>query len=179
MPTLPRRCADGSLIVFDVPDPFPRFWAKVDRSALDGCWPWMGEINKGYGRISLNDQPIRAHRVAYVLAHGTIDPDMTVDHLCRNRACCRAEHLEAVPNRINLLRGVGACAQNARKTHCLNGHAFTPENIRARSRYGGAVHRECRTCGREWLRQNRRTPAGRERNRRKKARRHTRLRLAL
>jgi hypothetical protein len=36
--------------------------------------------------------------------------------------------LEAVTNRENMLRGVGVCALNARKTHCKHGHEFTPEN---------------------------------------------------
>jgi hypothetical protein len=33
---------------------------------------------------------------------------------------------------------------NAQKTHCINGHAFTPENTRIRNRAGGG--RSCREC---------------------------------
>ncbi|PWG73550.1 hypothetical protein DF186_22500 [Enterococcus hirae] len=28
-----------------------------------------------------------------------------LDHLCRNRICCNPRHLEAVPRKINTLRG--------------------------------------------------------------------------
>jgi hypothetical protein len=45
--------------------------------------------------------------------------------------------------RENILRGDGLAAIRARKTHCLRGHEFTPENT-CRNRKG----RECRTCQR-------------------------------
>ena len=38
-----------------------------------------------------------------------------------------AEH---VSNQTNILRGVGPTAMNAAKTHCVNGHELTPDNIR-------------------------------------------------
>lgn len=39
---------------------------------------------------------------------------------------------------------LGAPAENAAKTACVNGHAFTPENT-----YVGRGKRECKTCHRE------------------------------
>src|SRR4051794_39286296 len=94
-----------------------RFWPKVDRSAgPDACWPWTASIARnGYGQF-LDDGRITttAHRVAYRLTHGAVDADMVIDHLCRNRACCNPDHLEAVTHDENMLR--------ARKPTCQRGH---------------------------------------------------------
>ena len=37
--------------------------------------------------------------------HGKIPHGLILDHLCRNRACCNPDHLEAVPSRTNTRRG--------------------------------------------------------------------------
>src|SRR5574342_701445 len=83
------------------------FWSRVDRSAgPDACWPWLGARNpKGYGRRHFRGAVTLAHRVAFILTKGKIPEGHTIDHLCRNRACQNPAHLEAVPHRVNLLRG--------------------------------------------------------------------------
>ena len=79
---------------------------------------------------------------------GPIPEGLTLDHLCRVRACVNPAHLEPVTLRENTLRSPSApTAINARKTECLRGHAFTPENT--------WVHRSrrcCRECKRSWWR---------------------------
>jgi hypothetical protein len=77
-----------------------RFWSKVDRSSVDGCWPWLGQITrKGYGRIQVGSRatkrgPRQAHQVAWELTHGPIPPGLVVRHVvCGNPACCRPSHL--------------------------------------------------------------------------------------
>lgn len=70
---------------------------------------------------------------------------MTIDHLCRNRACFNPDHLEQVTNQTNILRGEGATATNARKTHCIRGHELVGTNLIA-SRTNG---RSCRICRNE------------------------------
>lgn len=121
------------------------FWKLVDRRSSDECWPWRGPIFKGYGRFKGKG----AHRIAYRLLKGEIPDGLTLDHLCRNRACCNPAHLEPVTNRVNVLRGVGPSAENSRKTHCANGHPFNDENTMIRSDSRG---RECRECHRLWTR---------------------------
>ena len=85
-----------------------------------------------------------AHRVAYEKAYGPIPEGLVIDHLCRNGLCVNPEHLEAVTRKENILRGEGACAQNARKTHCKRGHELIPENLIERS----DGRRDCLLCDR-------------------------------
>lgn len=54
---------------------------------------------------------MRAHRVAYELEREPIPPGLEPDHLCKNRACVRPDHLELVTHRENVLRGDGFYAK--------------------------------------------------------------------
>jgi hypothetical protein len=85
------------------------------------------------------------------LTYGDIDPTLTIDHLCRNRACVNPAHLEQVSMRVNTLRGVGFTAQNARKTHCPKGHPYSESNTFPANKHvrGTVVARACRTCQNE------------------------------
>jgi hypothetical protein len=127
-----------------------RFMAKVQK-AITGCWEWTACCNqKGYGLFRLGSrkfgtrQFILAHRFAYRHFVGPIPDGLTLDHLCRNRACVNPEHLEPVLHRVNVLRGIGPSAQNARKMHCLRGHEYNAENTYTNSQ----GKRACRICKR-------------------------------
>ena len=125
-----------------------RFWPKVTKSVA-GCWEWNAyRLPNGYGRLPIwirkqGWRNVYAHRLSYVIAKGAIPDGLTIDHLCRNPKCVNPEHLEAVSQQINTLRGVGPGAVNARKTRCNRGHEFTPENIYWDK---GGRGRSCRTC---------------------------------
>ena len=122
--------------------PFQRFTAKVVTGP--GCWEWRGTVgNNGYGRFMIRRKTVTVHRYSYITMKGPIPQGLQIDHLCRNRKCVRPSHLEAVPPRTNVLRGVGIMAQKARQTHCIHGHEFTPENT---AHYKG--RRCCRQCAR-------------------------------
>jgi hypothetical protein len=100
-----------------------------------GCWTWTACIlQNGYGGVRLKGKLMRAHRVVYELLVGKIPDGLQLDHLCRNRKCVNPAHLEPVTQKENMRRGNGACAINARKTHCKSGHEFTKENTRRRCR---------------------------------------------
>jgi len=117
-----------------------RFWNKVKKS--NNCWLWIASVNyKGYGEFRFKKKLVKAHRFSYEISKGFIPKDMTIDHLCRNRACVNPEHLECVPMKENVLRGISFSAINSRKTHCKRGHEFTKENTIIRK-----LGRECRIC---------------------------------
>lgn len=89
-----------------------RFWARVGKSGGESaCWLWAGCTRRGYGRVWRGGKMVLAHRVAYELLVGPIPEGLTLDHLCRNRACCNPNDLEPVTDRVNILsrhRAVGA-----------------------------------------------------------------------
>lgn len=105
-----------------------------------GCWLIHTSLDKdGYHVASYRGKAVRAHNKIFIILKGEIPEGMVIDHLCRNRNCCNPEHLEAVPPKENIQRGK---SHNGEKTHCVHGHAFTPENTYKDAR----GHRHCNTC---------------------------------
>ncbi len=112
-----------------------------------GCWLWEAAIDyKGYGRFHLNGEIRQAHRVSYEYFNNTKIPNnLHLDHLCRNRSCVNPEHLEPVSVQENILRGIGATAINAKKTHCPYGHEYNEFNTYIDPR----GYRNCKICARK------------------------------
>lgn len=112
----------------------------------------VGIDHDGYGLIrESHGRTRRAHRVAYEILIGPIPAGLQLDHLCHtrdlscpggneclHRRCINPHHLEPVTSRENTARG-----GNSRKTHCANGHEFTPANTRIEQ-----GKRSCRACNR-------------------------------
>lgn len=122
----------------------PRLRAKfvVDGS---GCWLWQAALDTyGYGQVWYGGHMKRAHRVVYGQLIGPIPDGLQIDHLCRVRRCVNPQHMEPVPQRVNILRGTAPSATCATKTHCVNGHRFDDTNT-----YRKSGRRECRECHRE------------------------------
>jgi HNH endonuclease len=120
-----------------------RFFEMVEKTST--CWNWIGTKGvEGYGRFTLprtfaKTHPLYANRSRFTLAHrflfqevnGRIADEMTLDHLCRNRACVNPQHLEVVSQKENLHRSpIAPAGINNRKTHCVRGHELVPGNLR-------------------------------------------------
>lgn len=119
----------------------------IELIPFHSCWEWMGALNhSGYGRLSVKNRVLRAHRVVYELLRGPIPTGFTLDHLCRNRSCVNPAHLEPVSIGENVMRVRTIPAANAARVECYRGHPFTAENTIVRTRPSGATYRTCRRC---------------------------------
>lgn len=126
---------------------FALFLSFVEKQPT-GCWLWTGgKISAGYGSFAskrLGVKQILAHRWSYEYHNSAIPEGLVIDHLCDTRLCVNPAHLRACTHRENILRGTSLSAQRARRTRCIHGHEFTPENTRMSATRG----RVCRTCKR-------------------------------
>lgn len=112
-----------------------------------GCWNWIGPlVPAGYGRFNYLGQAHLAHRWAYEMLIRPIPEGLVVDHLCRNRQCCRPAHLDIVDTRTNLARGMSPTFIAVRTNRCKRDHELTEDNVYRRP--GNPKQRFCRECQR-------------------------------
>lgn len=108
-----------------------RILEGVSPEPFSGCWIWTKSVDrKGYANSSDSSFATRkAHILLYMHLVGPIAEGLQLDHLCRVRCCVNPAHLEPVTLAENVRRGKAGIHQKS-KTHCKNGHEFTPENTR-------------------------------------------------
>lgn len=120
-----------------------RLAERLDAPSPTECWPYTFKLNvEGYGRIGWGDagtyHSVSNHRAAYEMWVGDIPGDLTVDHVCRNKACCNPTHLRLLTGGENTAARWEALGP---RTHCKWGHELAQENVR----FDGK-RRWCRTC---------------------------------
>ena len=106
-----------------------------DRERPDGGGNYRGIKVDGVQRT--------VHLTAYLYLVGPVPEGHQIHHRCHRKECWRPDHLVALTpvehRRLHL----------PRKTHCPQGHEYTPENAREYVDKKGYLTRFCRACERE------------------------------
>lgn len=133
-----------------------RILSRIDRSAgPDACHPWVGSHVDGYGRARVDGrmQLITRWLLARELGRPLLpDPVECALHTCDNPPCCNLRHLYVGDRAQNSedAKSRGrvwnpTAREKSQQTHCVQGHAFTPENTYTK----GNGCRQCRQCNTE------------------------------
>lgn len=90
-------CSNSCAYKPQIPKPVEeRFWSKVEKRGPNECWLWKASCQPyGYGQTrDGKQQPITAHRLAWILTFGAIPPDKPfILHRCDNPPCVNPAHL--------------------------------------------------------------------------------------
>jgi hypothetical protein len=90
------------------------FWSKTEKRIGSDCLWWTGAKKPtGYGRMSIQGKNLQAHRIAYLIQHGSIPSGMHILHSCDNPSCVNHEHLST-----------GTHVENMKQRHARGRYVF-------------------------------------------------------
>lgn len=125
-----------------------RFWRHVSKEPHEkGCWVWTStKTDRGYGTFPFTGVKVRAHRLSYFIANGTLTEELLICHSCDNPSCVNPAHLFQGTHQDNRT-DCHIKRRNPRdhRTHCIRGHEFTPENTTIEMK-DGTPRRRCVKC---------------------------------
>lgn len=96
-----------------VPEIIARFWSLVQPDPQSDCLLFIGPTQRGYGIFSVGKDRIRAHRLAWLLAHGSIPAGAVICHACDNPPCVNVAHLRADSQAGNIRESVRKARKNS------------------------------------------------------------------
>ena len=131
-----------------------RFWIKVDKRTPTECWNWTACLSTtGYGRMSSGRGVIiKAPRIAFAIAHGSIVDDLCVLHHCDNPRCCNPAHLfqgtkaENMSDKMRKGRGTPPPHSYGAAHHNAKFNSATSEAIRHDTRPAHVIALEYGVC---------------------------------
>jgi HNH endonuclease len=127
------------------PAQIERFLSRVVQ--IDGCWEWTGRKDiYGYGVVDIGQKSYRAHRIAWIIEHGSMPANVLVCHHCDNPGCPRPDHLFLGTPKDNTIDRVRK-GRFVLKTHCKKGHVLAPGNV-GMSKNRRGQYRLCLICRR-------------------------------
>jgi hypothetical protein len=97
-------------------EPIERFNQKYIVNEETGCWEWQDSLDScGYGRLTINNKKISAHRFSYEYFIGPLDSNLVICHQCNNRRCVNFKHLRQDTRSSNMIDMVYAKNQSQQK----------------------------------------------------------------
>lgn len=140
-----------------------QFLSVLDQLPTEKCVEWPGDTSgDGYPVTRYNGHKTLAHRAIWTEIMGAIPDEHILDRVCRNKVCVNPRHCQPVSQAEHAKSHPG---HNANKTHCPQGHPYSPENTKRYTTKDGGPARVCLTCRRE---QNKKIDARRKLERRLK-----------
>lgn len=121
---------------------------RITQDPLTGCWNCSGSNNGKYPVMYFRGRQRYVKRVIAYLFLGIDLGDPRQDlHKCDNTWCCNPLHLFLGTQADN----IEDCVEKGRnfwrnRTHCKQGHEFSPQNTYLKPGARGRTTRQCKTC---------------------------------